>query len=863
MNIDFLKNTSRLLTEDIQIDNTDEIVNKIIEQKFYKSLAYQVCEVSPAHSIESGVFAIKYVDDPAFPGKKKVVLLRNNVIINEDPIEDTGFTVETLQDLQRQYGKSATDYIAKTFAGISAHNENLALINYLSVNAVSSANAPVDPNNAETATFNIQQKVSELLLQINGTSFKSLDAFVILPSKWAASILGVKNLLPEKSTERELYLGRNSRTKFYLNPDPTSVECFVGVHSSVPGLSSLIMSPYHHALKIATNPETGEQHVFNFNRYAITENALSTSDVSEKMIYKFEIDAVPGAGSGGPLSVLDEGNLVNSSVCAINFIGADVMSNQDPNNSCQVNVYIPTPAYPSHYNTVDGNTNGVVANTPTSQRVIAKPSGPRGSNPGEYNENGWSQRLTERPCTRNDNVSYNNVADILLDDESTVLKVEVFDADGTTVLATNTIDPVNSNTTSTVDNITINISDYGASSDKFKAKIQVSIDLSSIIPNSGRVTVKITHTSGGTDYVKSQEFFYDSESNTAAINGNVNIQENSSNRIIKYLSGVKYYDLSSPFIIDIDDIDNLNGDSYPQNQMLLTAHNMGLPDINIHDTSSGHDLTDWTNDWNDVDDSYHNENWDITAHDYCFVGDGVANANTIDWTSGPVVSSPAYPMLINTWGSHSDELSEYFLDEDFRLMSDFSTAWDSTQSLVTYDGNDTGVQTMCGRIKVPGTSSATNANNPDFSSRNPLSNPDYTGLTGNNYYRKFTDTTSSVRSSCTLHIDGFTLQDLKDNKVEIWINIPGRFNTFCPVHSTSEYNFSTFDADLNTGSNGPYPTGSSTAHYDDALRVNSSTDYEINITFGSYGLDSTHNFFEMRLIINDDTIEPQQITVSW
>jgi len=316
MDIGFLKDTSKLLTENIQVDNTDEIINKIIEQKFYKSLAYQVCEVSPAHSMESGTFAIKYVDDPAFPGKKKVVLLRNNVVINEDPIEDTGFTVEMIQDLQRQYGKSATDYIAKTFAGISAHNENLALINYLSTNAVSSDNAPVDPDNAETATFNIQQKVSELLLQINGTSFKSLDAFVILPSKYAASILGVKNLLPEKSTERELYLGRNSRTKFYLNPDPTSVECFVGVHSSVPGLSSLIMSPYHHALKVAINPETGEQHVFNFNRYAITENALSTSDVSEKMIYKFEVDEVHEARGAGaePTRTTERFELTNTDV---------------------------------------------------------------------------------------------------------------------------------------------------------------------------------------------------------------------------------------------------------------------------------------------------------------------------------------------------------------------------------------------------------------------------------------------------------------------------------------------------------------------------------------------------------------------
>jgi len=571
---------------------------------------------------------------------------------------------------------------------------------------------------------------------------------------------------------------------------------------------------------------------------------------------------LPISGSGGGVDVLDEGALITQA-CAINFTGVDVLASQDPTNPCQVNVYIPSPSYPSHYTTLDGNTNGTIPNVPVSSRYVAVPSAPRGTNPGEYNENGWAVKLNAHDCIRNNTINYNNSENILLDDESTTLKVEVLDADGSTVLATNTIGPINGNTSSTIDNITIVVTNYGPVSDKFQAKFQVQVDLSSIIPNSGRVTIKITHTSGGTDYIKGQELFYDSEPSTASINGSVSIQENAGSRIIKYLSGIKYYDLNSPFIVDITDIDNLNGNTYPFNQMLLTGTNMGLPNINIHDNSGGHDLTNWTNDWDDIDDSYHKEDWDITSTNFCFVGDGIANANTIDWTSGPVVPSAAYPVLINTWAPQSDELSEYFLDEDFRLMSDFSTAWDSTESLVTYDGGDNSVQTMCGRIKVPGSLSSTNSNNPDFSSRNPLTNPDYTGLTGNNYYRKFTDTTNSVRSSCTIHIEGFTLQDLKDNKVEMWINIPGRFITQCPVHSTSEFNFGTFDADLGTGSNGPFPTGGSTAHYDDAIRVNSSTAHDIAISFGSLGLDSTHNFFEVQLIINDDTIEPQQMTVAW
>lgn len=572
---------------------------------------------------------------------------------------------------------------------------------------------------------------------------------------------------------------------------------------------------------------------------------------------------VPISGSGGSaLCVSDEGTVVNNDVCCINFVGADVLANQDPTNPCQVNVYIPTPAYPSHYSTVDGNTNGTVPDVPTSQRMIALPSGPRGTNPGEYNENSWAIRLTSRSVTRDSTLNYNNSADILLEDELSTLTAELFDADGTTLIATHTVTPINGNSSSSAQGITINVTNYGTSSDKFKARFAVLFDLGIIIPHSGRCTLKITHSTGGVNYIKAQELFFDSQPNTAVLTG-VNIQENNATRIIKYLSGIKYYNLGSPFIIDIADIDYLNGDSYPQNQVHITGTNMGLPAIDLGDGPMGHDLTSWTNDWDDIDDTYHNDNWQITANNFCFVGDGVANANTIDWSNGPLVPSNNYPVLINTWTSQSDELSEYFLDEDYRLMQDFSTSWDSTQSLITYDTGDNSVQTICGRIKVPGSLSATNANNPDFSTRNPGPNPDYTGLTGKRYYRKFTDVTNSVRGSFTMDIQGFTLNDLETNKIEIWIQIPGRMNTPCPVHSSSTFNFGTFDADLSTGSNGPHPTGGSALHYDDAMRVSSSTSNSINVSFGTYGLDATHNSFNMELIINDDSIEPSEIIISW
>jgi hypothetical protein len=550
----------------------------------------------------------------------------------------------------------------------------------------------------------------------------------------------------------------------------------------------------------------------------------------------------------------------NSDVCCINFTGADVMSNQNAGNPCQVDVFIPTPTYPSHYNTVDGFTNGIINDISTSNRHISEPDGahvPSTGVAGQFNTDGWSDRVAYHPCSRDATPQYLSNADILLDDLLTSINVDILDADGVGILANNSIDPIDADGAVTANGITITISAIGPMSDKYKARLDVDVDLTSIIPNSGRYTIVITHTSGGVDYVKSQELFFDAQSNTSMLSG-VSITENNANRITKYLSGVQYYDIGSPFTVDISDIDYLNGESYPNDQVNIVAPMLGVPALNLGPTgASTHDLTNWDENWNDMDDTYHNDSWSIVAANYCFIGDGVATAHTIDWTNGANINSNSYPVLINTWTQQSDELSEYFIDEAFRLESDFATAFDSTQELGAYDGG-VHAQQICGKLKVPSTSTVTNGNNPDFSTRNPLSNPDYTSVNGNEYYRRFTDVTNQVRTSFTMDIQGFTLSDIENCRVEIWIFIPGVMATPCPVHSSSTYNFGTYDADTTTGTN-TLPCGP----FDDAMRVASSTANSIDVSFGTYGMDATHNYFEMKLVINDSSIEPSEILISW
>ena len=180
-------------------------------------------------------------------------------------------------------------------------------------------------------------------------------------------------------------------------------------------------------------------------------------------------------------------------------------------------------------------------------------------------------------------------------------------------------------------------------------------------------------------------------------------------------------------------------------------------------------------------------------------------------------------------------MNEYFTDEDYRRDSNDLT-FDSTQSLITYDSGVHG-QIINGKFKVP---------NFNFSTCKPTGNPDYTGLSTNkHYYRRFTDIENKVRNSVSLNISGFTLSDLINEDIKLYIFIPSRFTSPCFVHGSITFDYGTFDGD------------------NDPIRVGSSTTNRIDISFGSLGLTSLQNYFILHLIIEDSSIEIDSILASW
>jgi hypothetical protein len=210
--------------------------------------------------------------------------------------------------------------------------------------------------------------------------------------------------------------------------------------------------------------------------------------------------------------------------------------------------------------------------------------------------------------------------------------------------------------------------------------------------------------------------FFDAQTVAASISV-VTIAETGGMVLTTQISGVYYYFTGSQFTVDIADIDDLNEESYPNIQVIVTGANFGLPQLNL----TGANLTGWTNAYNDINDTYQKTDWAISAANYCFSGNVSATATVQDWVSGASASSVNTPVLVNTYVANSTRIFEDFRTETRRRTSAWA-AWNSTQDLTTYDGNQ-GLQVRCSRLIYPSI---------DYGAYNPFSGvqPNYTACTG-------------------------------------------------------------------------------------------------------------------------------------
>lgn len=526
--------------------------------------------------------------------------------------------------------------------------------------------------------------------------------------------------------------------------------------------------------------------------------------------------------------------------------------------------------YRSHWDTADG-VNGSQLVTETLARTITRISTPNGGEGNPFETGGWAGT--------NQDTHINNPWTLTTPDSvtgfgsSSYFELAVVGADGLTKLQGAKIGPLTGSGVFSSGSFTLTLSGFDIDAgSRFAATASISIDVSTLLSESGRYHVTATHRvdedsdgSGLYTYIQ-EDIFYDSNPTTPSIDGSVGLIETSGSVVTKHLSGIEYYTIPSAFTVSVSGINKLNEDTIKTSQNLcLIGTDYGLSTLNHSPFGTGaSNFSGWLNDNDNVSASYVNTSWTISNNNYRYIGP-TANVSSFPrdpWNQGSTVSSANENILIDTYGVTSNNTFESFDDEARRQTDSYNSGstsgnWDSTKTLVNGEA-----LVFAGQLMIPSESTyirgdGSNSANADWTSYLPDasgSNPDYTNVTGSAcYYRSWPDTAGSDRASFTVVINGnfvsgSALADLEAEAIRIFIRkIDGIGNTgsLTPyplsLHGPS-YNFGTFDDGVSDGQ----------------CRELTSSGNTINGTFGGFAMnDGIYTKIE---IINPNT---KISSVSW
>ena len=417
---------------------------------------------------------------------------------------------------------------------------------------------------------------------------------------------------------------------------------------------------------------------------------------------------------------------------------------------------VPDPTFVSHFNTTDGTNTCTVSDVSTTSRLVSNPT--TEGNP--FKIGGWTAG-TAHDCLHTNAQAYTTNNQCSFENTSSTIEVNIYDADGTTPLNTHTTAAITGNTDVTVDDIRIRVTSWAADSGKYKGIVTINFNIDTVISDGGRYSFEAIHHNGGTDYSKTDtDIFSDTENLTAAITS-TSIGENVAVLVRK--SGTYAYDTGSTFSTSITDIDDLNSRSYPTTQVNISGTEYGLPALNLQ----GGDLTGWTNAHDDDNDSYLKLDWTINTSNY-FLRTTTANisARTVDWANGSWVDSTNGSVMIDTYNDTSTRIFEDFTGESSRLEDDFTTSWDSTQDLTSYDGNDNLQVGEGSFLFYPVT---------DYGAYDPVagSQPDYSAYSGDALYYREMYHTSTAHSNGIFEYSGVTEADITADDIIVEISLDG------------------------------------------------------------------------------------------
>ena len=504
------------------------------------------------------------------------------------------------------------------------------------------------------------------------------------------------------------------------------------------------------------------------SKQVLGSTPINPNDIVNK---KYVDDLIASGGTGGAVNIEDEGVLVLSGATILNFIGSGVRAQSAGGTIKRVNIYIPPPAYASHFNTSDGVSSAIVSPVSTTTRYIALPT----STGNPYDIGTWTGGGTHSTIRSSITPLYSTAGTFSIYDLTTTFTATVFGADGTTPLATYTV-PLTADSTSTMNNITIMVSSFGVDADRYKADISVTINISAIIVQGGRFSVTLTHNNStdGTYTFTQNDIFRDAESLPAAVTGALTVLPQVP--VIIQISGVYFYTLNSQWHVNLPNINNLNSRSYPTTQQMRIIDNTLIFSntvLNANGESSDFVGGTWTQQHDSTNAEYNKLDWTTNQVNQTNWNNGTGSIDTptatgtiYDWVLVDTVNSTTYNYLIDTFQDSSDRNSEMFRTETNstfpRLESNLSTPWDNTAKLPDTDGGD-GLQILGDRLVYP---------QYDFQPLNPNSGttqPDYTSEIGNKYYyRDFVTNGANVSNGVIQFSDhNLTEADLANVEFEI------------------------------------------------------------------------------------------------
>lgn len=264
-----------------EIATTDEnlSVGQMYQETSLPSLGRQIFSVLEVSGPTAALFNVRKK-----AGLNDIELLRNEVEVFPSESINTGITQEAVQDLRSQYSQNANQLIGTLLRGLSNDQENTRTLTFLDTNAaLEPALTLTDSGNSVSVQREIQQKANALILKANSESQRTFGASVVLPYAVASAFAAMD------TSEQGLYVGKNGRTKFFMNPDAAATDAYVVLKDETnPSRSAAVFSPYTSDIIEAQNPDTGANTYHIYNRFAITASPLH--EAGKEMMFKFAVN---------------------------------------------------------------------------------------------------------------------------------------------------------------------------------------------------------------------------------------------------------------------------------------------------------------------------------------------------------------------------------------------------------------------------------------------------------------------------------------------------------------------------------------------------------------------------------------------